>query len=75
MRITCLVNDNYQGTPNPLIYVVDVADPANHADVLQAVTKERLADLGWGSDESDLDLTLLLAFKGETETVGDWRDF
>ena len=37
--ITCLINDNYEGTPNPLIYVVEVNDPSDADEVLAAVTQ------------------------------------
>lgn len=71
--ITCLVNDNYPGTPNPLIYTVEVADPSNHDEVLAAVTEERRADLG-DEDGDEIDLTLLMAFDGNPAQVADWRE-
>lgn len=74
MRITCLINDNYQGTPNPLVYVVDVPSPVSREATLWAVTEARMADLGFGKDE-ELDLELLMAFEGEPNIVADWRDF
>ena len=72
--ITCLVNDSYPGTPNPLLYTVKVKDPENHAEVMAAVRAARLYDLD-GVLAEDLELTLLLAFAGDVFPRCDWRDF
>ena len=69
--ITCLINDNYDDTPNPLIYVVEVNDPSDADEVLAAVTKERFHDLG--VDYAEVELDLLVAFKGDVAIAADWR--
>ncbi len=70
--ITCLINDNYPGTSNPLIYVVEVKDPQNHDEVLKAVEAERRADIG--DENEEVELELLLAFAGDVPTLADWRE-
>jgi hypothetical protein len=74
-KITCIVKDNYPGYHDPLIYTVDVANPSDQAEVLAAVTAERLNDLGGsGDDHHDLDLELMFAFEGNLTPVADWRE-
>ena len=71
--ITVLVNDKYAGTPNPLIYSVEVDNPEDHDEVMEAVTEARMNDLGELSDDDELKLELLVAFAGDIHPVGDWR--
>lgn len=69
--ITVLVNDLYPGTPNPLMYVVEVEDPEDEGEVMEAVRESRLEDIGDGAEP--LELELLLAFTGDLNPIADWR--
>jgi hypothetical protein len=70
--ITVLINDNDNGTCNPLIYSVEVDNPADRDEVLKAVTIMRQLDLG--DDEEELDLELIMAFEGDLNPISDWRE-
>jgi hypothetical protein len=72
ITITVLINDKYHGTPNPLIYTVEVDNPEDHDEVLEAVTEARMNDLG-GTEDDELELELLVAFPGPIHPISDWR--
>lgn len=71
MICTALVNDNYPGTPNPLLYRVDVGDPKDVASVMASVVEQRLNDIG---DGEELDLTLLMVLPGDLYPLADYRE-
>jgi hypothetical protein len=67
--ITVIIRDNRDPLGDPLIYSMRVVD-LDRETVLCALIAGELFD----SDMEPDDIDLLFAFRGEQETIADWRE-
>lgn len=73
-KVTVLVHES-DNDCSPLIYTIEVDDVRDDEAVLAAVKKQMAADRGVDDEDAeDFNIGLLLAFKGDLNPVGDWRE-
>ncbi len=72
MTHTVIVTDRHPECHDmPLIYEVEITDPDNHQEILEAATKARIDESGF--DESEMEINVEFLIEGKIEVIHDNR--